>query len=53
MDNKPHITPDDVEVIQHIAVWPIKQKDGSELEVPEVDDFLEEKPREYIKREQS
>ena len=53
VDNKPYITPDDVEVIQHIAIWPVKQEDGSELEVPDVDDFLEEKPREYIKREQS
>jgi hypothetical protein len=43
-------SPDDVHLIQHISIWPTVD-DGWELEVPDIDDFLDSKPKEYIDRE--
>lgn len=45
------IKPADIKIIQHISVWPIDEGDGYVLEETDIDDFLDNRPDEYARRE--
>lgn len=52
VDDKPEITANDVQLVQHIALWPIIDG-GWELEVPDINEFITSMPKEYAKRQYS